>query len=180
MTRLRASLTDEHRKPNKFTPEYKNSVFLEWYNLGRPNPQKFALVIKPDNWGNQPTKVTLDHWIHEDFKEKADLLDQQVEEEMNKRLIQQKIEMLTRHAQVGRDMQKRAIAELEKLETLSEAGSIRLLEFGARLERESAGIPEMLKDIMKLTDEQLVQKIQDLVTKSPSSQLILEANTDDE
>jgi hypothetical protein len=37
----------------------------------------------------------------------------------------------------------------------------------------------MLKDIMKLTDEQLVQKINDLVTKSPSSQLTLEANTDE-
>lgn len=176
----RASLTEEHRKPVKFTPEYKNSMFLEWYNLGRPNPQKFVLVMKPDVFGNMPTKVTLDHWIHEDFKEKADLLDQQVADEMNRRLIQEKIEMLTRHAQVGRDMQNRALDELQKLPNLSEAGSIRLLEFGAKLERESAGIPEMLKDIMKLTDEQLVQKINDLVTKSPSSQLSLEANTDDE
>ncbi len=38
----------------------------------------------------------------------------------------------------------------------------------------------MLKDIMKLTDEQLLQKIHDLVTKSPTSQLTLEANIDDE
>jgi len=176
----RASLTDEHRRKNEFTPEYKNSLFLEWYNLGRPSPQKFSMVMKPDVWGNLPTRVTLDHWIHEDFKEKADLLDRQVADEMNKRLIQEKIEMLTRHARVGRDMQNRALEELEKLPNLSEAGSIRLLEFGAKLERESAGIPEMLKDIMKLTDEQLVQKIHDLVTKSPTSQLTLEANTDDE
>jgi len=180
MPRVRASLIDEHRKLNRFSSEYKNSVFLEWYNLGRPTLNKFSLIVKPDNWGNLPTEVTLRNWIQNDFKEKANLLDKQVEEEMNNRLIQQKIEMLNRHAQVGRNMQTRALEELEKLPSLSEAGSIRLLEFGAKLERESAGIPEMLKDIMKLTDEQLVQKIQDLVIKSPSSQLILEANVDEE
>jgi len=171
-------LKNEVRKSKNFSSAYKLQTFQDWYNLGRPSSAKFHHYIKPDELGDTPSLVTIGHWIQEDFKDRADLLDKQVADEFNKRLIEVKIEMLNRHADVGVELQKRALEELQKIKDLSESGAIRLLELGIKVEQGARGLPEMLNKVMKMKDDELLKEINDLVTSS--SQLRIEANNDGE
>ena len=171
-------LKNEHKKTIKFAQEYKWAMFQDWYNQGRPSVFKFYPYVVPDENGNKPTEVTVRNWIQEDFRERADLLDKQVTDEMNKRLIEVKIEMLNRHAQIAVELENKALESLRQLEKLSEAGSIRLLELGIKVEQGSRGIPEMLDKMRKLSDDDLLKQIQELATTS--SHLTLEANVDSE
>lgn len=170
------NITGELRK-NDYDQEYKVALFYDWYNAGRPSITKFYPQVKEDAQGIRPSKETVRHWIYEDFKEQADFLDKQITDEMNRRMIEVKIEMLSRHAQLGLDLQTRALDELRNIDKLSEAGAIRLLEFSVKLEHECRGIPEMLSKIAKMKDNDLMKEINELVTKS--STLQLEAEIDE-
>lgn len=172
-------LKNEHRKTVEFAREYKWAMFQDWYNQGRPSVFKFYPYVNPDENGNKPTEVTVRHWIQEDFRERAEFLDKQVTDEMNKRLIEIKIEMLNRHAEIAVELENKALESLRQIEKLSEAGSIRLLELGIKVEQGSRGIPEMLDKMRKLSDDDLLKQIQELATSSASSTLTLEANVDD-
>lgn len=172
-------LKNEHKKTVEFTKEYKWAMFQDWYNQNRPTVYKFYPYVVPDENGNKPTEVTVRNWIHDDFRERAEFLDKQVTEEMNKRLIEIKIEMLNRHAELAVEMENKALESLRQLDKLSEAGSIRLLELGIKIEQGSRGIPEMLEKMRKLSDDDLLKQIQELATSSASSTLTLEANVDD-
>lgn len=169
-------LKNEHKKTVEFAKDYKLAMFQDWYNQGRPSVYKFFPYVVPDENGNKPSQITVGHWVHDDFKERADFLDKQVTDEMNKRLIEIKIEMLNRHAELAVELQKRALKELEAMSKLTEAGSIRLLELGIKVEQGSRGIPEMLDKMRKLSDDDLLKQIQELATTS--STLTLEANVD--
>lgn len=137
-------------------------------------------MIQPDDQGRKPEVSTIMNWIKTEFREQAEVLDKQVLDEMNRRLVQVKIEMLSRHAQIGKEMQNHALEKLRAIseaQQLSEAGALRLLEFSVKLERESQGIPEMLRKIMTKSDDEILDEINTIVK---SSKLTLEANVDEE
>ena len=151
-----------------FPPEYKTGLFMKWYNLGKPNTTTFSKIIDADtSTGTKPSTVTLRAWIGNDFVEMAKTLDDQVIRQMNEKLVQEKVAMLSRHARVGEEMQNMAIEFLQTHELDSSASAIRLWMEGTKLERESRGIPEMIRKMMSLSDDDLLKEISNMVTNSP-------------
>ena len=167
-------------RTKQFSEDYKRKVFLLWYNKGRLPGAKLLPLMELDEQGYKPTKTTLNVWIRNEFVPHADELDGQVEEQIGAEIVKQKIEMLERHAKLGKDLQDISITRLREIanqEGLSEAGSLRLLEFAVKLERDSKGIPEMIKKVMNLSDDDLLSKIKEIATKS--STLILEQSSNE-
>ena len=147
-----------------FSDDYKYQTFLLWYNSGRPAATKLRQMI-PANWGDDiPTTHTLGLWIRgEKFQSQADGLDKQVSIELESRLVKEKVEMLSRHSELGVYMQNMAKDYLEENESsLSANAAVRLLIEGIRVERESKGIPQALEKMMNKTDAELLEEVKSL------------------
>lgn len=150
-----------------FTVGYKDQLFLLWYKSGKPMAPSFFAICPPDPNGKRPNRNTIQGWVKNEWRIRAHELDAQVNNEIEKRIIVEKVEMLTRHAKIGKEMQVMAIDWLEEnVDQLTAASAVRLLDTGLRVERESRGVPAMLEGIMNMTDEELLEQLKKEIGKS--------------
>lgn len=157
---------------SSFTDEYKNSVFMIWYRAGRVNPVTLYGIIPLSPEGKKPTRVTLGHWLDE-YRPRADELDELVKDELDGRLVKEKIEMLNRHADIALEIQGKALDYLRDKEKsdLNAASAVRLLVEGIRIEKESRGIPRILSKMAGMTDDDLLKKAEELLLRSPITEM---------
>jgi DNA-directed RNA polymerase beta' subunit len=119
----------------------------------------------PAEWGdNKPTATTVHGWIKsERFQNQAESLDRSVADEIEARMVKEKVEMLKRHADVGFEIQNMAIDEIrKKKDDLSSNALVRLLIEGIRIERESRGVPQAIEKMVSKTDEELLEEVRKL------------------
>jgi len=165
-----------------FYPDsYKMEVFKTWYRYGKPPGKKLRDMIPPEELsGSIPTSHLLNIWIS-GFKEEAEILDEQVKQELEARLVQEKIEMLNRHADLGVKMQDMAYSYLvEHEDELKAPTAIKLLIEGVRIERESKGIPQALDKMLNLPEDKLLSEITALLNKAPVEFEEIDYGTDEE
>ena len=156
-------ITEKH-----YSEVYKEKLFELWYKQGKPSRAIFHRRIPTDEANRLPNTQTIQNWIENEWRERGEALDELVMEELNSRLVYEKVEMLKRHAEAGQRMQTMAVEVLEKLEPddFTSSSLIRLWAEGIRIERESVGIPQALEKMTKLSDEQLVDEIKEIFSHS--------------
>ena len=163
-----------------FSQEYKIYVFSTWYANGKPNAKNLqAMLEEPEpNSGKFPQPTTLKKWIDNEFIAQAIFLDEKVALELENRLTSEKIEMLSRHAGIAEKMQEEAWVWFENTKKTTEDGkeyldlgnartAITLLVEGLKIERESRGIAQISEKFSRLTDNQLVDRLKELVMDAP-------------
>ena len=165
-------ITDDSN-PSRFSDHYKGEVFTIWYNAGKPTYRVLYNMLPPDPKSNAiPAQSTVQTWIAKDFMFRAEDLDKQVMDQVSANLVAEKVEMLRRHADTGKEMHRIATEWLEThVDDLTASTAIRLLVEGIRIERESVGLPEALKKMMSMNDEELLEEVQSLISNAPSSLL---------
>ncbi len=150
-----------------YPEDYRNDVFLIWYNSGKPSPSKLRELLSNDPY--VPDISTLSRWISQHFRERAKMLDEEINEVIIDKTVSEKIEMLERHTKTAVEMQNIALEYLrEHKDELNPYNAIRLLVEGVRIERESRGIPEALKKMTELSDEKLLEEIKKLLSDGQS------------
>jgi len=160
-----------------FSEEYKNDLFMVWYRAGKPNVYTLLNIIPETVDGKKPARTTLTDWVTV-FYQKAEILDQAVRDEMNNRMILEKIEMLNRHAEVGVEMQKKSLDYLRSEKSdLNSAAAVRMLVDGIRIEKESRGIPRILSKMAGMADEDLLKEAEKLLLRSPITEIETIDNT---
>lgn len=159
-----------------FNLEYKNQVFLDWFQAGKPSASSLEKIIEPVRGTTvKPSAKDLKKWIDDDFIPKATKLDNQLSTELSGQVIAERVEMLKRHSEIGKKMQAMAMAYLEVNADDMKAGeAVRLLVEGIRVERESAGIPQAIEKMTQMSDEQLLKEIEGMIKKSPGRIEMLE------
>ena len=163
-----------------FSQDYKIYVFTAWYINGKPNQKRLRdLLEKPEPMSDKyPQPSTLKTWIDNEFTAEAIFLDEQIAEELEKRLVSEKIEMLARHAEIAEKMQNEAWNWFESTQIVDEEGNkhldlgnartaITLLVEGLKIERESRGVAVISEKFAKMTDGELVDKLREFVTEVP-------------
>ena len=156
---------------------YKNDLFILWWKNQKPFSRRLHQMI-PEDWdGDKPAVSTVATWIKEIFAPRADKLDAELAQEMEHRLVKEKIEMLYRHAEVGRKIQKKALDCLDTIEPdkLSASAAVRLLVEGVRIERDSVGLPQALEKMINATDEDLLSRVQK-ITKESQAEILVDDN----
>jgi len=149
-----------------FSQDYKIYVFSTWYANGKVSPKKLhEMLEKPEPIsGKFPQPSTLRTWIDNEFIAQAIFLDEKVAQELENRLTSEKIEMLARHATIGKGMQETALGWLEENPDLGNARTaITMLVEGLKVERESKGTSQMAEKFSRLGDDQLIDKLKELV-----------------
>jgi hypothetical protein len=170
-------LTQIELPHSPFSQEYHDGVFGIWYSAGKPSiPQLYNMIPENPN-GKKPSHTSLRDWVKTDFVDKAMDMDQEVIDVLQEKLIQSKVEMMSRHVELSKRMQETGFRVLdENLDHISVGNAVRLIIEGVRIERESNGIPEMLEKMALMTDEQVIKTIEQLASKSPVEYEALEEN----
>lgn len=161
----------------RYSDSYKSDLFLLWWKNQKPFSKRLHQMI-PEEWdGDKPTVPTVTAWIREIFVPRADRLDAELKQEMEHRLVQEKVEMLYRHAEVGRKIQEKALDCLDTIDPdkLSASAAVRLLVEGVRIERDSVGLPQALEKMIDADDEDLLNRVQEL-TKESQAEIIVDDN----
>jgi len=153
-----------------FNETYKLEVRNIWFRSGKKSAGSILGMISPDPEARRkPSLETMKKWIAEEFRPFADDLDQQVNDELAARMIREKVEMLDRHAETGKEMQNIALTWLRNHEDdINAIAAARILISGIDIERASKGIPKALEKMMQMKDEDIVKRIQDIISRSPT------------
>jgi hypothetical protein len=150
----------------EFTPAYKEECFEAWYRAGCPSSIKSTMaVIPPNTNGPQPKATTITAWKEDmGWSQRADIYDARVAQEMESELVEQRKKMLRKHAEEGEKLQELGMKYLEGGTGIeSDSTALRAVLEGAVLERTSLGLSEALTRIMKMSDDQLVTEIQNIL-----------------
>ena len=147
-----------------------------WFTNRRPSARRLINMI-PEEWeGDPPSSASVYRWINDEYEDRGAMLDRQLQNELEGRLIQEKVEMLYRHGEIGRKMQTKALAKIETIapEDLSSSAAVRLLVEGVRIERESVGLPQALEKMLSSSDEDILDRIEQLTEESQAEILVLD------
>ena len=150
------------RISTKFTPGYIDIVYGIWYDAGKPHATKLRDMISIDEFANEkPRTAVLRDWMkHEKWIERTEMLDAEYREMYKKERVQVKVEMMDRHAEVGREMQMMSLQWLrDNKDNLTPGTAVRMLVDGIEIEQGTAGISEALKKLQKMDDEKLLKEI---------------------
>lgn len=157
-----------HNVPGKhYSQDYKDQLFFMWWKGGKPSISRFMNMIPLDDEGNKPSVQTITNWIREDFKPRSAELDEEMYDEVKAVAVQEKVEMLQRHAEIGTTIQDYALAYLQShVEDLSVNTATRLLIEGVRIERESRGIPTAIEKLTEKSDEELLKELEKVISSA--------------
>ena len=154
-----------------FTQDYKMQVFTMWYNSGKPSPERFySLLVEEDVKeplsGEMPTKSTVTRWIKTDFEAKSTFLDTEAIKAIEKQLVGNKIQMLTAHAAIGRELSQMGMEFLRSEGLGNSRNALSAIIEGLRIETESSGASVKFNELSKMTDEELLGEFTKLVQGS--------------
>jgi len=153
----------------RFSDHYKDELFLLWYAEGKPSSPRFARKIPPDTSGKKPSPATLSNWMTEGsaWRKRAEILDEEVKNQIEAYAIAKKVEMLTRHSDVGKELQETGAQYIrENMDKLKPSTAVRMIVEGVRIEQNSRGIGTAFKEMIEMPDDELASKIEELIGRS--------------
>jgi hypothetical protein len=155
-----------NRIAQPYSAAFKDACFFAWYNAGKPTIRSFALEIVPiDEYGNKPHLETIKDWYSIfEWAKRANMLDEQVMQQIESQAVEERVKMLRRHADVGMKLVEKGLEHLEHTDKFEkDADAIRAIIQGAELERASLGLPTAMIDVAKMKDEDLSSVINKLL-----------------
>lgn len=163
---------------DQISDDYRLSVYMLWYNAGKPSADALYRTLQPDpKSGIKPTLSTVTSWIREIFVPMALELDEKVADSVNQAMVTQRIEMLDRHAQIAKDMQEMALDYLHKHGLGSSKNALMALIKGVEMEHDARIIPtDILAKLSDMSDDKLLDVFTDMLNGGQI--LEISANTD--
>lgn len=163
-----------------FTEAYRELVFLAWYRNGRPAAAAMGASLPSDDSGNKVSLSTLEHWINQyQWDARADYLDAEVAHKVENQAVQEKVEMLKRHADIGKTLQDQGTAYFKEHPVNNPSIALKMILEGAEMERESRGLPDALLKISQLSDETLESTVQKLLARVKPDEAIMATISDE-
>lgn len=155
----------------QFPDAYRDDVFWIWYQAGKPTAAAlYNMIPEYEIAHRRPSRQALYLWI-QNFKVRAEELDNAAMDEMKALAVKAKVEMLERHAKYAKEdlleAGLRVLRDKIKSKEISANTAVRMVVEGFRIERESVGIPAMLDKLSTMDNDKLMETINDLVTKAP-------------
>lgn len=151
---------------SNFPDDYRAVCYTIWYQNSKPTAKNLHEIIPVDERsGKKPNVQVLDGWIKESFAEAAIVTDEKAMDMLHKDSAALKVEMLERHAGLGRKMQDIAVEYFEThgIETLKARDAINMLVAGIKVERESR-FPEekAFSKLAEMDDKQLMAELENM------------------
>lgn len=164
----------------EFPADFIQRVFVLWFDAGKPSADELWPVIKEESPKMCPSVRVLTRWIVDDFIKKALELDDKIERKIDDTLIERKLDMLNRQAELGRKMQETAWQYIEENDVGSTKNAIALLKLGLETERAAMSVPGFLKGIVGKSEAELLDELKDMLTGDPDIIDLIPADDDEQ
>jgi hypothetical protein len=153
-----------------FSQDYKIKVFMLWYNHGRPGYAGLidlvSATLGKDVNGRIPAQRVITNWVQEEFVTMALDLDEQIARQLETKIVTEKVKMLEEHAKIGHELAEMGLEHLKENGLGNARNALTAVIEGLRIERDSRGISQISEKLAKMSDEQLIEQLTDLVSKS--------------
>lgn len=150
-----------------YSDAYIEKCFVAWYTAGCPDGGRTMKIIPQDEMGRTPHPEVVKGWIKRyDWHSRADILNEQVAREIEKKAVEIRVEMLNRQAELGKQLQEKGMEYLEAHEFEKAGEALKAVISGAELERSSRGLPEAIMKVAEMRDEDLAKTLDSLLGKA--------------
>src|SRR3990167_756154 len=157
----------------RYSPRYKETVFAIWYENERAGVTRLHGLVPVDEYDRKPPLAMLGKWMEDgEWNIRADILDEQASSSLDIKLVESRIEIFKKHAEIGHKLQEIGLAYFEEHELKNEAIALKAIIDGARLERESLGLGTALAKVFSMNDNELQKELQKLLNKSDKSDIV--------
>lgn len=150
-----------------YSLEYRERLFLHWYQKSKPTARAMYVTMPSNKDNVKPAQGTITKWINDVWQERAQILDDQVRQKLEDKMVKEKVEMLSRHAVVGTEMQDRALEVLRDPDLkINASTAVRLLVEGVEMERASRGVSTALEKLMDTSEEELLKEVEGILDRA--------------
>lgn len=165
------------RKPNDDYPRgYIEECFYRWYNAGRPSQIGLLTQCFPPVNNRQPDRSTIYYMIKvNNFNQRAEALDAEASRKTDETIIEQRVKMLEKHAGEAAEIRDKAFQFLKDNDFNTPVEALRAWMAAVEVERSSRGYADAIRNMTRMTDEQLVREIK----KLSGGDDVIEAETTD-
>lgn len=150
-----------------YSKEYREAIFYWWLahrHWGAVRYKEHWSEIPADEEGFRPNYLVIAKWKRDyDWENRAAQIDTEVEQTMNKIMIDERLAMYKRHAEIGQQLQTRGLDYLESEGLDSDAGALRAVIEGVVMERTSRTMSDMFDKIASMDANQLTVEINKLL-----------------
>ena len=148
-----------------YTEQYKESLFYVWVETGDRTFGKSLLDRIPTNEnGSKPNLISIKKWAEEGgWEERADALDAQASLRLDELVIDKRVKMYERLAEIGTFEAEEGFKYLKEHGIKKEETALRAISDGANLMKEVVGVADMVRKIGEMTPEQLDRELQKLL-----------------
>ncbi len=144
----------------QYSEDYIDQVFYHWYENGKQTGAGLTARLQKDLNGRTPTDSTVNNWVVQyGWVERADKLDVEVSKVLDTEVIDRRVEMYKRHAEIGQDMVEMGIAFLKENGIKTDQAAIRAIDSGVEIQRVSVGLAEAWQKISTMSDDQLTKEL---------------------
>jgi len=164
---------------DKYPVEYKETAFTIWY-AGNRLPMKQLYISMPEFQGVKPSAETLNQWkVHQAWIDRANMLDDEVRMRTERELVEVRVEMMKRHAEVAKEMIDMALEKLRDSGFDTSSSAVQALKVGFEEEKRSRGAEIQLTKLNDMDDAQLTAAFRQL-TGQVTGVDVIEAETEEE
>lgn len=150
-----------------YSVDYIEGAFWEWYGAEQPSAKQLMLSLKNDSNGNKPSLTTIQLWMKEfNWRDRAAEYNKKAREQVEAEFLNQKTQMLIRHAEEGRTLQVKGMEFLENNEIKSAHAALRAVELGIQIERDATNLEKLIETVTKMDDPKIQSKLESLLNKA--------------
>lgn len=150
-----------------FSHAYKEDVYAIWYTQNRPSMSALHGMIEPDENGSVPAPMTLSSWRRDmAWDTRADTADVEVSQRTDREIVNIRMKMMKRHAQMAQDVAENAYAHLMEHGFDSSTSAVTALFKAFEEEKRSRGMEVALTQVFSMSDEELQKTMNRMLSKA--------------
>lgn len=156
---------------SRYSPGYIDQVFAIWHLKGKPSATRLHDMIPINiDLNEKPGVQTLRNWMqYDEWIERTEELDREIRNQIQKEQVGATVEMLERHAKLGREMQDIARTWIvDHKDELGPGSAVRLLIEGVNMEQATKSIPDLLMKLRDMDDDKLLENIEKMMLEAPA------------
>lgn len=164
-----------------YSDQYIEQTFYLWYKGGRKISQKFANSLPEDEKGQRPTFKTVEKWRDSyGWIDRADTLDADISNALQKDVINERVEMYRRHVELADSLLEKGKKFLEEHPIDEMSDALKAISLGVEIHRVSVGQVALGQKILSMSDDQLTKELNKLLAPQKKDDEFIDAETMEE
>jgi hypothetical protein len=150
-----------------YSEAYKDTIFYLWYNNNRISLPELVKILQPDERGKIPHMQSVFRWKQEmNWDLRADSLDAKVSEQLDMTVIEERVQMYKKHAEMGESLASKGMAYITDAGKgiQSDSAAIRAVVEGIEIESKNRGLADALSRVFAMSEKELDMNLKDLLT----------------